>query len=108
MTRRFHESVVLSLFLGLVFLELAPALRAWHSAVEAAEDHPDSYAYYGLGAGKYTTSQRRGRDTWIFWTAGNEKFFRLGTELAGRIGVSIEYLRCSIRASEQPGSNAWD
>ena len=58
-----------------------------------AEDRPDSYAYYGLGAKGYTAGQRRGRDTWIFWTGGNQKFFRLGTKLGGRIGVSIEYFR---------------
>lgn len=62
-----------------------------------SNNRPDSYAYYGLGVdeanGGYNASQREGRDTWIMWTAGNQKFFRLGTELAGALGVSVEYFR---------------
>jgi len=71
------------------------ALFSPPGAAQAADDEsrPDSYAYYGRGAQNYTPEQRRGRDTWIFWTAGNEKFYRLGTKLGGKIGVSIEYLR---------------
>jgi mono/diheme cytochrome c family protein len=55
----------------------------------------DSYVYYGKGEkeGGYTELERKGRDTWIMWTGGNEKFFRLGTELAGSFGISVEYYR---------------
>jgi hypothetical protein len=58
----------------------------------------NSYKWYGRGEedvakGGYNALQRLGRDTWIMWTAGNQKFFRLGTHLAGSLGVSVEYLR---------------
>lgn len=52
----------------------------------------DKYAYYGKGDG-YTPLQQTGRDTWIMWTGGNQKFFRLGSEKAGRLGIPLEYFR---------------
>ena len=57
----------------------------------------NSYRYYGRGEderkGGYTARQKKGRDTWIMWTGGNEKFFRQGTQLGDRVGVSVEYFR---------------
>ncbi len=52
----------------------------------------DKYAYYGKGDG-YTPDQKLGRDTWIMWTGGNEKFFRIGSVTAGNLGIPIEYFR---------------
>jgi mono/diheme cytochrome c family protein len=52
----------------------------------------DRYEYYGLGD-RYTPEQKQGRDTWIMWTGGNQKFFRLGSVVGGKIGVPIEYYR---------------
>ena len=37
--------------------------------------------------------QQTGRDTWIMWTGGNQKFFRLGSEKAGLVGIPVEYFR---------------
>ena len=76
-----------------IILTLSSSPPGAAQGVTGQESRLDSYAYYGLGASHYTPEQRRGRDTWIFWTGGNEKFFRLGTRLGGRIGVSIEYYR---------------
>jgi hypothetical protein len=58
---------------------------------------PDSFKYYGPnGLWKtWNESQKLGRDTWIFWTGGNQKFLRLGTLLGGQqqVPISIEYFR---------------
>jgi hypothetical protein len=58
---------------------------------------PDSFKYYGPnGLWKtWNESQRLGRDTWIYWTGGNQKFLRLGTILGGQqqVPISIEYFR---------------
>ena len=63
------------------------------NTVQPADNQPkDKYAYYGRGVG-YTASQKIGRDTWIMWTGGNEKFFRLGSEKAGGFGIPVEYFR---------------
>jgi hypothetical protein len=62
-------------------------------APSGAPDEPkDKYAYYGKGAA-YTAEQKLGRDTWIMWTGGNEKLFRLGSVMGGNLGISIEYFR---------------
>src|SRR5271169_4369770 len=45
-------------------------------APQAADAKKDKYAYYGKG-NAYTPLQQTGRDTWIMWTGGNQKFFRL-------------------------------
>jgi hypothetical protein len=52
----------------------------------------DKYAYYGRGDA-YTPLQKTGRDTWIMWTGANQKFFRLGSQKAGRLGIPVEYFR---------------
>jgi mono/diheme cytochrome c family protein len=62
------------------------------TAQPAADSKEDKYAYYGKGSG-YTPLQQTGRDTWIMWTGGNQKFFRLGTEKAGGFGIPVEYFR---------------
>ena len=58
----------------------------------AAAGPKDKYAYYGKGDG-YTPDQKLGRDTWIMWTGGNEKFFRLGSVTAGNLAIPVEYFR---------------
>jgi hypothetical protein len=58
---------------------------------------PDSFKYYGPGGlwKSWSPSQRFGRDTWIFWTGGNQKFLRLASQLAGQLPtpISIEFFR---------------
>jgi mono/diheme cytochrome c family protein len=76
----------------------SPALFTGTPASLPSNGRPDSYAYYGLGVDPkepehYDNDQQQGRDTWIMWTAGNQNFFRLGSQLGGNIGVSIEYFR---------------
>jgi hypothetical protein len=70
----------------------APGDRA-----EKAPQRPDSYWYYGPnGLWKtWTPAQREGRDTWILWTGGNQKFLRLATQLGGSkpVPVSLEFFR---------------
>lgn len=60
-------------------------------------DAKDSFRYYGPnGLWKtWTEGQRNGRDTWIFWTGGNQKFLRLTTLLGGRspLPISVEFYR---------------
>jgi hypothetical protein len=58
-------------------------------------EYKDSFKYYGPnGLWKtWSESQQWGRDTWIFWTGGNQKFLRLGTQVGGRFPISIEYYR---------------
>jgi hypothetical protein len=79
----------------------APARRDAKPGTPAEGDKrsgwKDSFKYYGPnGLWKtWTDAQKRGRDTWIFWTGGNQKFLRLATLLGGRQAapVSIEYFR---------------
>lgn len=58
---------------------------------------PDSFRYYGPnGLWKtWNDSQRIGRDTWIFWTWGNQKFLRKVAVLAGNLSVpvSLDFFR---------------
>jgi mono/diheme cytochrome c family protein len=93
---------------------LAPGAYA---ADEARGGNDDSYYYYGPGRlseewnynppraegeDESVTAkrdrarrQRRGRDTWIHWTWGNQKVIRSATVLAGRlpVPVSIDFFR---------------
>lgn len=49
---------------------------AFGRAVGAADRQPDAYANdYGYGSGALTPEEREGRDTWYFWTGGNERFW---------------------------------
>jgi len=56
---------------------------------------PDSFKYYGPGGlwETWSPAQKRGRDTWIFYTAGNQKFYRLLGEEVGKAGVSVDFFR---------------
>jgi hypothetical protein len=73
-----------------------------------ADDKPaekaDSYRYYGPNGladywhdakNKNAAAQRLGRDTWIHWTWGNQKFLRRVAVTAGsqRIPVSVDFFR---------------
>jgi mono/diheme cytochrome c family protein len=69
-----------------------PGPSAGQPAQPATGKDKDKYAYYGLGD-RYTPLQQTGRDTWIMWTGGNEKFFRLGSVKAGQFGIPVEYFR---------------
>jgi hypothetical protein len=71
---------------------VAPAGGSGGAPQGAGDGPKDKYAYYGKGDA-YTTEQKLGRDTWIMWTGGNEKFFRLGSVTAGNLGIPVEYFR---------------
>ena len=62
-----------------------------------AGPHYDSYKYYGPnGLWKvWTPAQKHGRDTWILWTGGNQKFLRWASEYGSSlpVPVSIEMYR---------------
>jgi hypothetical protein len=94
--------------LGAATLSLAPALPAARAADGPAGDErdrlPDSYKYYGPGGlwkhwndpgNPDAAAQRLGRDTWIHWTWGNQKFLRKAAVLAGRlpVPVSLDFFR---------------
>lgn len=56
----------------------------------------DSLTYYGPGGLWYqwNPSQRRGRDMWLFWTGGNQNFYRrLQITLGTRLGLPIDFFR---------------
>jgi cytochrome c5 len=57
----------------------------------------DSFRYYGPNGlwKSWTPQQREGRDTWIFWTGGNQKFLRQATHLGAalKLPISVEYYR---------------
>ncbi|HEV3447869.1 MAG TPA: hypothetical protein VG099_24745, partial [Gemmataceae bacterium] len=76
--------------------QAAPALANAHA--DERGQKPDSFLYYGPnGLWKYwhdpanmqASSQRLGRDTWIHWTWGNQKFLRKVAVLAGQLPVPI-------------------
>ena len=99
-------AAIAGLFLGNLITSAPPTVEGrispFPSADEAATDEraskPDSYYYYGPnGLWKYwhdpnnpkAPSERLGRDTWIHWTWGNQKFLRKAAVLAGRLPVPI-------------------
>ncbi|APW59714.1 hypothetical protein [Paludisphaera borealis] len=56
---------------------------------------PDSFRYYGPNGlwAKWNDAQKLGRNTWLFYTAGDQKFYRILAEFAGESGVSIDFYR---------------
>jgi hypothetical protein len=75
-------------------VEPLPAVRA----ADERASKPDSYLYYGPGGlwkhwqdlqNMNAPAQRLGRDTWIHWTWGNQKFLRRVSVLAGGLPVPI-------------------
>ena len=60
----------------------APAQRseALQAGLHGAESSKDTYEYDNE---KLTEEQRLGRDTWYFWTAGDQKFWRRMAALSG-------------------------
>ena len=101
----FHRRFV---FYGLTGAAIGLSVAAWLSthctafgAAPTAPDDRDSFKYYGPGglaklwdrAG--WERQRLGRDTWILWTWGNQKFLRNGAVLLGNsaIPISLDFFR---------------
>src|SRR5262249_34445996 len=72
----------------ILVLQASSALAFDQGAGQAVNrsDLPDSFKYYGPGGlwklwdRNDWQPQRLGRDTWIFWTWGNQKFLRLGAK----------------------------
>jgi hypothetical protein len=56
---------------------------------------PDSFKYYGPN-GLWKTwdeEQKIGRNTWIVYNAGNQKFYRILARFGGSHGISIDFFR---------------
>ena len=56
---------------------------------------PDSFRYYGPNGlwNSWDADQKIGRNTWIFYTGGNQKFYRILARFGGESGVSIDFFR---------------
>ncbi|QEH35961.1 hypothetical protein OJF2_45180 [Aquisphaera giovannonii] len=56
---------------------------------------PDSFKYYGPNGlwARWDSTQKLGRDTWIFSTYGNQKFYRILGRFGGSLGLSIDFYR---------------
>jgi len=65
-------------------------LAAWplsSSSIRATETHDQSYE---TGARNLTLEQRAGRDTWFFWTGGDEAFWRqLAVTTSGNVDLLL-------------------
>ncbi len=92
----------LSLFLLIQCVSVVWACSNFTQAADPKQDStPDSYKYYGPGGLSQLwdkanwQSHRIGRDTWIFWTWGNQKFLRLGSTSLGNqpLPISIDLFR---------------
>ena len=90
-----------SLLIGLVWpstAESSPPQSPPQYPPDAERDRsrlPDSFRYYGPNGlwWKWTADQRVGRDTWFFYTGGNQKFYRILSRFGGQAGVSIDFSR---------------
>lgn len=69
--------------------------KASADSVDPRSGYPDSFAYYGpQGLWRdWTDTQREGRDTWFFYTGGNQHFYRGLSQRFGKVGVSVEFFR---------------
>jgi hypothetical protein len=56
---------------------------------------PDSFRYYGPnGLWKtWNDDQKIGRNSWLFYTAGNQQFYHILRTFAGEFGISIDFYR---------------
>jgi hypothetical protein len=63
----------------------------------------DSFKYYGPNKlwQTWTPSQKFGRDTWLFWTGGNQKFLRLLAEQVAPLSIDLFRLLDSRRRGER-------
>ncbi|MCH5374452.1 MAG: hypothetical protein JJ992_10765, partial [Planctomycetes bacterium] len=68
-----------------------------YSEAYGSQSPKDSFRYYGPNGlwWKWNPSQQRGRDMWIFWTAGNQKFYRRLQEFADKLplGFTVDFFR---------------
>lgn len=79
-------------------LGFAIAVLLLHPAWSSAADQPqDSFYYYGPNKlwKTWNDSERRGRDLWIFWSGGNQKFYRRLQQIAGHspARLSVDFYR---------------
>src|SRR5262245_2833814 len=104
-----HRLSGIAAFFGAAAAALACTLPTARAADDAgAGDEragkPDSYRYYGPNglwkrwhdpANPNAPAQRLGRDTWIHWTWGNQKFLRKVAVLSGNlpVPVSLDFFR---------------
>lgn len=83
------------------FMVFLGCMSALQSAEPTSPNAPDSFKYYGPGGLNQLwdrddwQSHRIGRDTWIFWTWGNQKFLRLGSKNLGNqpLPISVDLFR---------------
>ena len=56
---------------------------------------PDSFRYYGPNGLWYTWNddQKIGRNTWLFYTADNQKFYDILIKFAGQFDISVDFYR---------------
>ncbi len=56
---------------------------------------PDSFRYYGPNGLWYTWNddQKIGRNTWLFYTAGNQKFYHILAKFGGEFDLSVNFYR---------------
>ena len=75
--------------LQLVILIAIPLFLTSLTCFAADQERPDSFKYYGPGGMDKLWDRpdwqphRLGRDTWIHWTWGNQKFLRFGAKSLG-------------------------
>jgi hypothetical protein len=56
---------------------------------------PDSFRYYGPNGlwARWDAEQRFGRNTWMFYTGSNQKFYRILARFLGTNGISVDFYR---------------
>ena len=56
---------------------------------------------------RWTEDQKLGRDTWFFYTGGNQKFYRILARFGGELGISVDFFRLlDSRATAATGSGS--
>ena len=82
--------------------ELAYSDSVYDPVNDPRQSKPDSIRYYGPGrTWQYWQSNgmldqetwQKGRDTWWFFTAGNERFYRALAVKLGKLDVSVDFFR---------------
>ncbi len=64
---------------------------------------PDSFRYYGPNGlwNTWNDDQKIGRNTWQFYTAGNQKFYHILAKFAGGFDISVNFYRL-LDSKERP------
>lgn len=77
--------------------ETPDALRSAGYDQRDRSELPDSFKYYGPNGlwSRWDAAERRGRDMWIFWSYGNQRFYRRLQLFGGQLPapMSIDFFR---------------